>query len=35
MSTNKHKLWDVDEKLFASMEGKYMSINEENQEYAL
>ena len=30
MSTNKHKLWDVDEKLFTSMEGKYMSNNEEN-----
>ncbi|MBQ9287333.1 MAG: hypothetical protein IJ212_02745 [Bacteroidaceae bacterium] len=30
MSTGKHKLWDVDEKLFASMEGNYQSVNEEN-----
>lgn len=30
MKTNKHKLWDVDEKLFASMEGNYMSVNEKN-----
>lgn len=26
----KHRLWDDDEKLFASMKGKYQSVNEEN-----
>ena len=30
MSTNKHKLWDVDEILFASMKGNYLTVNEEN-----
>ena len=30
MSTNKHKLWDVDVKLFASMKGNYLTVNEEN-----
>ncbi len=30
MSTEKNKLWDVDEKLFASMKGNYISENEEN-----
>lgn len=30
MTTNKHKLWDIDEKLFASMEGNYQSVKEEN-----
>lgn len=30
MNTEKHKLWDVDEKLFASMKGNYQSANEEN-----
>ena len=30
MNSNKHKLWDVDEKLFASMQGRYQSVNEEN-----
>lgn len=30
MSTDKHKLWDVDEKLFASMKGNYLTANEEN-----
>lgn len=29
MST-KNKLWDADEKLFASMKGHYLSVNEEN-----
>ena len=28
METNKNKLWDVDEKLFASLEGNYQSDNE-------
>jgi hypothetical protein len=28
METSKNKLWDVDEKLFASLEGKYQSDNE-------
>lgn len=26
----KHKLWDADKKLFASMKGHYQSVNEEN-----
>ncbi len=30
MNTEKHKLWDVDEILFASMKGNYSSSNEEN-----
>ena len=30
MSTKKHKLWDADARLFASMKGKYQSVNEEN-----
>lgn len=30
MNTEKHKLWDTDEKLFASMKGQYASSNEEN-----
>lgn len=30
MSTEKNKLWDADEKLFASMKGHYLSVNEEN-----
>lgn len=30
MINEKHKLWDADEKLFVSMEGKYQSKNEEN-----
>lgn len=30
METNRNKLWDADEKLFASMEGHYQSVNEEN-----
>ena len=28
METNSNKLWDVDEKLFASLEGHYQSDNE-------
>lgn len=28
METNRNKLWDADEKLFASMEGHYQSENE-------
>lgn len=28
MKTNSNKLWDVDEKLFASLEGNYQSANE-------
>ncbi len=28
METSKNKLWDVDEQLFASLEGKYQSDNE-------
>ena len=28
METNKNKLWDVDEQLFASFDGKYQSENE-------
>ena len=28
MDTNKNKLWDADERLFASLEGKYQSDNE-------
>ncbi len=28
METSKNKLWEEDEKLFASMEGKYQSANE-------
>lgn len=28
METNKNKLWDVDEQLFTSLEGKYQSENE-------
>ena len=27
---SKHRLWDADEKLFASMNGHYQSVNEEN-----
>ena len=30
MNIKKHKLWDADEKLFASMTGNYQSVNEEN-----
>lgn len=30
MTEIKNKLWDVDEQLFASMEGKYLSTNEAN-----
>lgn len=30
MSSEKNKLWDVDKKLFASMKGNYVSVNEEN-----
>lgn len=30
MNTEKNKLWDADEKLFASMKGNYRSMNEEN-----
>lgn len=30
MNTKKHKLWSADEQLFASMEGNYLSVNEEN-----
>lgn len=30
MINEKHKLWDADAKLFASMEGNYQSKNEEN-----
>ena len=30
MNTKKHKLWDADARLFASMKGKYQSVNEEN-----
>ena len=30
MNTKKHKLWSEDEQLFASMEGNYLSVNEEN-----
>lgn len=30
MKTEKHKLWDADAKLFASMKGNYQSKNEEN-----
>lgn len=30
MNTVKHKLWDEDAKLFASMVGNYQSANEEN-----
>ncbi len=30
MNTEKNKLWDADEKLFASMKGHYQSVNEEN-----
>ena len=30
MTNEKHKLWDADAKLFASMKGKYKSKNEEN-----
>lgn len=30
MNTEKNKLWDADEKLFASMKGNYRSVNEEN-----
>jgi len=29
MSSEKNKLWDVDEELFASMKGNYVSVNEE------
>lgn len=30
MNTEKNKLWDADEKLFASMKGNYRSVDEEN-----
>ena len=30
MKPEKNKLWDVDKKLFESMKGKYISVNEEN-----
>lgn len=30
MNTKKNQLWDADKELFASMKGKYRSINEEN-----
>lgn len=30
MNTKKHKLWSADEQLFASIEGNYLSVNEEN-----
>ena len=30
MINEKHKLWDEDAKLFASMKGNYQSKNEEN-----
>lgn len=30
MNVEKHKLWDEDASLFASMSGKYQSANEEN-----
>ena len=30
MNAEKNKLWNVDEKLFNSMKGKYISVNEEN-----
>ena len=30
MNTEKNKLWDVDERLFDSMENHYQSVNEEN-----
>ncbi len=30
MKLNKNKLWEADEKLFASMKGNYKSLNEEN-----
>lgn len=30
MNTEKNELWDVDKNLFASMKGKYISVNEEN-----
>lgn len=30
MNSNKNTLWDVDEQLFASMEGNYKSANEAN-----